>query len=82
VEIKQPLRVLPKGVKNIPDRCQENGYSQLDPDLDDIWRLAIGLDLGNRSVLEAEVLMWRICKAKSLPRDAMRRALNEEWEGD
>lgn len=54
--------------------------AQPDPDLDAIWRIAAGLDLGSRSVLEAEVLMWRICRAKSMPRDATRRALNEDWE--
>ena len=50
--------------------------------MDAIWRLAVGLDLGSRSVLEAEVLMWRICNAKSMPRKAIERALNEEWEND
>ena len=57
----------------------EHLSAQPDPDLDVIWRIAAGLDLGSRSVLEAEVLMWRICKAKSMPHDAIRRALNEEW---
>jgi len=58
---------------------QEHQYAQPDPDLDAIWRIAAGLDLGSRSVLEVEVLMWRICTAKSMPQDAIRRALNEEW---
>src|SRR5437667_12259773 len=53
-----------------------------DPDLDAIWRIAAGLDLGSRSVLEAEVLMWRICTAKSMPPDVIRRAQNQEWEND
>lgn len=69
-----------------PSRLPEEGapekssYVSPDPDLDAIWRLAVGLDLGSRSVLEAEVLMWRICKAKSMPREAVERALNEDWE--
>lgn len=59
---------------------EKSSYVQPDADLDSIWRLAVGLDLGSRSVLEAEVLMWRICKAKSMPYEAVERALNEEWE--
>ena len=37
------------------------------PDLDDqqVWRASIGLDLADRTVLEAEVLMWRILRQKS-----------------
>jgi hypothetical protein len=62
--------------------AEKSSYVQPDADLDAIWRLAIGLDLGSRSVLEAEVLMWRICNAKSMPRAAIERALNEEWEGE
>jgi len=34
-------------------------------DMDAIWRVSIGLDLANRTVLEAEVLSWRICFAKA-----------------
>jgi hypothetical protein len=44
--------------------------------------VAVQLDLEDRSVLEAEVLIWRICAAKSLPPDAIRRALRGEWEAD
>ena len=62
--------------------AEKSSYVPPDPDLDAIWRLAVGLDLGSRSVLEAEVLMWRICNAKSMPRKAIERALNEEWEND
>ena len=62
--------------------AEKCSYAAPDPDLDAIWRLAVGLDLGSRSVLEAEVLMWRICNAKSMPREAIERALNEEWEND
>ena len=37
------------------------------PDLDDqqLWRACIGLDLADRTVLEAEVLIWRIVRQKS-----------------
>jgi hypothetical protein len=48
---------------------------QPDPDADAVWRIAAGLDLESRSVIEAEVLLWRICAAKSLPQDAVRRVL-------
>ena len=66
-----------------PERKREGHLpDQPDPDLDAVWRLAVGLDLGSRSVLEAEVLMWRICNAKSLSIDVTRRALNDEWESD
>jgi hypothetical protein len=53
-----------------------------DPELDAIWRIVAGLDLESRSVLEAEVLIWRICTAKSVPGAVRHRALNAEWEGD
>jgi len=69
---------LPKD-EGVPEK---SSYAQPDADLDAIWRLAVGLDLGDRSVLEAEVLMWRICNAKSMPRRAIERALNEQWEGE
>jgi len=29
------------------------------------WRASVGLDLADRTVLEAEVLMWRILQQKS-----------------
>jgi hypothetical protein len=64
------------------DYSKQRNYLQPDPDLDAIWRLCIGLDLENRSVLEAEVLISRICSAKSVPDSARRRALREEWESD
>jgi len=72
VEQNQPLSLaanLDKKSRALPD-----------PDVDAIWRVAVGLDLGNRSVLEAEVLLSRICRAKSMPREAIERALNDEWE--
>ena len=53
-----------------------------DSDLDALWKIELGLDLEGRSVLEAEVLMWRICSAKHVPTAAIRRALREEWESD
>ena len=67
----------PKQLSRSPEK---SSYVSPDPDLHEIWRVAIGLDLGSRSVLEAEVLMWRICNAKNMPRAAIERALNEEWE--
>jgi len=40
----------------------------LKSDFDDqqIWKACIGLDLADRTVLEAEVLIWRIAQKKSL----------------
>ena len=37
------------------------------PDLDDqqLWSACVGLDLDDRTVLEAEVLIWRIVRQKS-----------------
>jgi hypothetical protein len=37
-------------------------------DLDDqqVWKAYIGLDLADRTVLEAEVLIWRIVQQKSV----------------
>jgi hypothetical protein len=37
------------------------------PDLEgqQVWRASIGLDLADRTVLEAEVLIWRIVRQKS-----------------
>jgi len=60
------------------DRRARSNYWQPDPDVDAIWRTAIGLDLEDRSVLEAEVLLWRICSAKSVPPAAIFRALFED----
>lgn len=79
---KPPLR--PAGAQDQPEyeRPKKEPPAHPDPELDAIWRIAAGLDLGSRSVLEAEVLMWRICKAKSIPLDATRRALNEDWENE
>jgi hypothetical protein len=39
----------------------------LKSDFDDqqIWKACIGLDLADRPVLEAEVLIWRIVQQKS-----------------
>jgi hypothetical protein len=51
------------------------------PDLDDqhLWRACIGLDMADRTVLEAEVLIWRIVRQKSAT--LMRQSL-EPGEGD
>ncbi len=32
-------------------------------DIHAIWRVSTGLDLADRTVLEGEVLVWRICSA-------------------
>ena len=41
-----------------------------DPEDQQVWRASIGLDLADRPVLEAEVLIWRIVRQMSttLPR--------------
>ena len=51
------------------------------PDLEDqqVWRASIGLDLADRTVLEAEVLIWRIVRQKSAT--LMRQSL-DPGEGD
>ena len=38
------------------------------PELEDqhLWRACIGLDLADRTVLEAEVLIWRIVQQRSV----------------
>ena len=47
------------------------------PDLDDqqVLRASLGLDLADRTVLEAEVLMWRVVQQKSAT--LMRQSLNQ-----
>ena len=35
-----------------------------DLDGQQVWRASVGLDLADRTVLEAEVLMWRIVRQK------------------
>jgi len=80
VEMKWPWRVSSvESPGHCANSCLED-HAQPNPDLDAIWRLAAGLDLGRRSVLEAEVLLWRICTAKSMPAATIRRALNHDWE--
>jgi hypothetical protein len=51
------------------------------PALEDqqVWRASIGLDLADRTVLEAEVLIWRVVRRKSAT--LMRQSLNQ-GEGD
>jgi len=71
---KKPLR------PSAQPPLEQSSQPRQDADLDAIWRLAVGLDLGDRSVLEAEVLLWRICQAKSMSRQSTERALSEEWE--
>jgi hypothetical protein len=40
-----------------------------------VWSASLGLDLADRTVLEAEVLIWRIVREKSaiLVRQALKR---------
>ena len=47
------------------------------PDLEDqlFWSTSLGLDLADRTVLEAEVLIWRILQKKSA---LMRGSLNQK----
>jgi hypothetical protein len=44
--------------------CCEEQLPEDDPQVcaDALWRTAIGLDLTDRSVLEGEVLIWRIAQ--------------------
>ena len=44
--------------------------------------VADGLDVDDPGPLEAEVMLWRICSAKSIPDAAIRRAISEEWESE
>jgi len=36
-----------------------------DPEDQQVWSASLGLDLADRTVLEAEVLVWRIVRQKS-----------------
>jgi len=36
-----------------------------DPEDQRVWSASLGLDLADRTVLEAEVLIWRIVRQKS-----------------
>jgi len=36
-----------------------------DPEDQQVWSASLGLDLADRTVLEAEVLIWRIVRQKS-----------------
>jgi hypothetical protein len=47
------------------------------PDAQDqlFWSTSLGLDLADRTVLEAEVLIWRIVRQKSA---LMRRSVNQK----
>ena len=48
------------------------------PNLEDqqVWRASLGLDLADRTVLEAEVLIWRILRQKSTT--LRQHSLNQE----
>ena len=47
-------------------KVSDNSNEFLLSDLDDqeVWRASVGLDLTDRTVLEAEVLMWRIVQQR------------------
>jgi hypothetical protein len=45
------------------------------PDDQMFWSASLGLDLADRTVLEAEVLIWRIVRQKSA---RMQRSLNQK----
>jgi len=47
---------------NVSDNSNESLLSDLDDQ--EVWRASVGLDLMDRTVLEAEVLMWRIVQQK------------------
>jgi len=36
-----------------------------DPETQQVWNASLGLDLADRTVLEAEVLVWRIVRQKA-----------------
>lgn len=47
---------------NVSDNSNEFLLSDLDDQ--EVWRASVGLDLTGRTVLEAEVLMWRIVQQR------------------
>lgn len=55
-------------------------YLAPEPELDAVWRIADFIDGDDRGPLEAEVMLWRICSAKSIPDATIRRAISEEWK--
>ncbi len=67
---------------NPPANENSNAHAlpQADRDLNAVRRVADGLDAEDRGPLEAEVMLWRICSAKSIPDAAIRQAISEEWE--
>ena len=56
----------------------DNSNESLLRDFDDqeVWRASVGLDLTDRTVLEAEVLMWRIVQQR-IARQTQ-KSLNDE----
>ena len=54
-------------VSEVTDMTTPNNSNDLllrDLDGQQVWRASVGLDLADRTVLEAEVLMWRIVRQK------------------
>ena len=42
-----------------------NDFVMPDPEDQQVWNASLGLDLADRTVLEAEVLVWRIVRQRS-----------------
>ena len=59
---------------NVSDNSNESLLSDLDDQ--EVWRASVGLDLTGRTVLEAEVLMWRIVQQR-IARQTQ-KSLNDE----
>jgi hypothetical protein len=64
------------------ENSDAHAHPQAEADLVAVRRVADGLDVDDRGPLEAEVMLWRICSAKSIPDAAIRRAISEEWESE
>ena len=45
-------------------------FAMPDPEDQEVWNASLGLDLADRTVLEAEVLIWRIVRQRSATADA------------
>jgi hypothetical protein len=51
--------------KNMASSSSSTDFLKSDLDDQQFWKACIGLDLANRTVLEAEILIWRIVQQKS-----------------
>ena len=50
-----------------------------DPEDQQVWNASLGLDLADRTVLEAEVLIWRIVRQRSAIQDAAISKIETTW---